>query len=224
MENTSFKHKVGAVAKRLLTGAPLWGRAIVLSLITFLAISLPSIASASLCDSISKGTGGFFSCGTQTTSFTQFSGTLATPSTSGYSQALTQNQNLRDYIKSVVNFALGFLGLIAVVVIIYGGFLYVTAAGNEEQAGKGKKALTYSIIGILIILSSFAIVNTILSAGGGNAQNVPNKGAATTQNRQAFFAYAASIVQAVAHDFVTAYENYSQINTDIATMVGVDLN
>lgn len=223
-----LKNKARVVAKRLLTGHPAKrGRAIVLSLLTFLALSLPSFASASLCDDISAGTGGFFSCGTETTSFTQFSGTLATPDASQYAPGLSQNQDLRQYIKNVVNFALGFLGIIAVVVVIYGGFLYVTAAGKEEQAGKGKKALTYAIIGILIILSSFALVNTILLAGGGTDQGATSGSAPSTtgdQNaqRSALFAYAGSVVQTVAKDFVTGYQNYSELNTDLATLSNTD--
>ncbi len=209
---TPYKHKI---------------LAILLSLTAFLSLALPSFAFADLCGDISQSTGGFFSCGTETTSFTEFSGTLSAPEASQYAPGLAQNTDLRQYIKNVVNFGLGFLGIIAVVVVIYGGFLYVTAAGKEEQAGKGKKALTYAIIGILIILSSFALVNTVLLAGGGTDQGANNGSAPSgtgDQNaqRQALFAYAGSVVQTVARDFVTAYQNYSEINTDLATLSNVD--
>lgn len=75
--------------------------------------------------------------------------------------------DLRQLVLNIVNFALGFLGLIAVVFLIYAGFLYVTSAGNDENTGKAKKIILYSIIGILIILASFAIVNTVLDAASG---------------------------------------------------------
>lgn len=202
--------------------------AILLSMLAFLAISLPGFASADLCDEMSKATKGFFSCGTQTTSFTSFTGTLSTPDASQYAPGLAQNQDLRQFIKNVVNFALGFLGLLSVIIVIYGGVLYVTAAGKEEQAGKGKKAITYAVIGILIILSSFALVNTVLLAGGGTDQNTTNGsapgGTSANQNaqRQALFAYAGSVVQTVARDFVTGYQNYSEINTDLTTLSNTD--
>lgn len=77
--------------------------------------------------------------------------------------------SLRQLVLQIVNFFLGFLGLIAVVMIIYGGFLYVSAAGKEDKIEQAKKIIMYSIIGILIILLSFAIVNTILGAGTGGA-------------------------------------------------------
>lgn len=220
MAHTSFTQNAQKIALTLLTFV---GMSLSLTMV------LPGVASASLCDEVSKGTGGFFSCGTETTSFTEFTGTLSAPDASQYAPGLSQNQDLRTFIKNVVNFALGFLGLIAVVIIIYGGFLYVTAAGNEEQAGKGKKAITYPLIGIIIILSSFALVNTVLlagtgsdqGAGGGSAPNVTSQGDQNAQ-RKALFAYAGSVVQTVARDFVTAYQNYSEINLDLATLRNTD--
>ncbi len=75
--------------------------------------------------------------------------------------------SFRQLALTIVNFFLTFLGLIAVVMIIYGGFLYVTAAGNQEKIESAKKIIMYAVIGIVVILLSFAIVNTILGAGTG---------------------------------------------------------
>lgn len=72
---------------------------------------------------------------------------------------------LRGMVLMIVNFALTFLGLLAVVMVIYGGFLYVSSGGSEENTGKAKKILLYAVIGIVIIIASFAIVNTILGVG-----------------------------------------------------------
>ena len=74
----------------------------------------------------------------------------------------------RNLVLTIVNFFLGFLGLIAVLMIIYGGILVVTSAGDSEKAGKGKKILLYAAIGIVIILLSFAFVATVLTAGSGS--------------------------------------------------------
>jgi len=73
---------------------------------------------------------------------------------------------LRPLILTIVNFFLGFLGLLAVLMVIYGGVLMLTSAGGDGY-GKGKKILTYAAIGIVIILLSFAFVSTILTAGSG---------------------------------------------------------
>lgn len=50
------------------------------------------------------------------------------------------------------------LGVIAVFAIIYGGYLYMTAAGNPEQVDKAKKVLFYAIIGIVVVLLTVAIL------------------------------------------------------------------
>lgn len=73
----------------------------------------------------------------------------------------------RQLILTIVNFFLGFLGLLSVIMIIYGGFMYVTAGGAPEGVDKAKKIIMYAVIGIIIILLSFAIVNTVLQAGTG---------------------------------------------------------
>jgi hypothetical protein len=74
---------------------------------------------------------------------------------------------LRGIVLAIINFALGFLGLLAVIMVIYGGFLYVSSAGNEENVNKAKKILLYAVLGIVVILVSFALVNTILGAASG---------------------------------------------------------
>lgn len=71
---------------------------------------------------------------------------------------------LRGIVLTIINFFLTFLGLLAVIMVIYGGFLYVSSAGNEENVNKAKKILLYAVIGIVVIIVSFALVNTLLGA------------------------------------------------------------
>ena len=75
--------------------------------------------------------------------------------------------DLKSLVQTILNFFLGFLGFVATLMVIYGGILYVTSAGNDENVGKAKKILLYAATGIVIILISFALVNTILGAGLG---------------------------------------------------------
>lgn len=77
--------------------------------------------------------------------------------------------SFRALARTIVNFFLYFLGFIATIMIIYGGILYVTSAGNDDNVGKAKKILLYAVVGIVVILLSFAIVNTVIGAGSGNA-------------------------------------------------------
>lgn len=77
---------------------------------------------------------------------------------------------IRALVLAIINFFLTFLGLLAVVMVIYGGFLYVGSAGNEENVNKAKKILMYAVIGIIIIIVSFALVNAILGAASPERQ------------------------------------------------------
>lgn len=60
-------------------------------------------------------------------------------------------------IGKIINVVLSFLGIIFIVLIIYGGFMWMTAQGNETQVEKAKKILIRAIIGVIIILVSFVV-------------------------------------------------------------------
>lgn len=111
------------------------------------------------------------------TSFIDFKGSLQAPNAEGYAEGLTQAQDARTFILNVTNFFLGFLGLIAILVVIYGGVLLVTSTGNPDAMGKAKKALIYAGVGLLLVMGSFAIVNTILLAPSGSEQGTTTGGA-----------------------------------------------
>jgi len=71
---------------------------------------------------------------------------------------------LGQTIAEIVRIFLGLLGMIAVVLILYAGFLWMTAAGNVEKISTAKKILINGVIGLAIILSSFAITQFIISS------------------------------------------------------------
>lgn len=73
----------------------------------------------------------------------------------------------QELIRAVINGVMGVIGILAVAALVYGGILYLTSAGNEEQAGRAKKAITYAVIGLLVSLLSYAIVNTVIRTIGG---------------------------------------------------------
>jgi hypothetical protein len=77
--------------------------------------------------------------------------------------ALT-NSDPRETAVNIINTALGFLGLIAVVIVLYGGFMWMTAAGNEERISKAKQILTAGIIGLVIIAMAWAIASYVVGA------------------------------------------------------------
>ncbi len=78
-----------------------------------------------------------------------------------FGNGLSQTQTLPELIINVINILLLFAGSIAVLFIIIGGFWYITSAGNEEQAEKGLTSLKNAVIGIVIIILSYAIITVI---------------------------------------------------------------
>ena len=66
-------------------------------------------------------------------------------------------QDLRVSIMRIVQIALGFVGFLAVLIVLYGGFVWMTSAGNPERLERAKAILRNGAIGLIIILLSFAI-------------------------------------------------------------------
>ena len=73
----------------------------------------------------------------------------------------------RTVIANVINVILGFLGLIAVIIILMGGFKWMTAGGNQDKVDEAKKLITAGIIGLVIILASFGIATFIINSLAG---------------------------------------------------------
>lgn len=85
------------------------------------------------------------------------------------------NTDIRVVVARVIQVALGLLGIIFLIIIIYGGYLYMTAGGNQEQIASAKKVLTNSGVGLIIILSAYSIVLLVmrmLGIGGGTATDL----------------------------------------------------
>ena len=66
-------------------------------------------------------------------------------------------------IAKIINILLGFLGVVAIVIILVAGFRWMTAGGNEEKVGEAKKMLGAGVIGLVIILAAFAIASYVIS-------------------------------------------------------------
>lgn len=71
-------------------------------------------------------------------------------------------QDVRTTISRIINVALGLLGIVAVVIILIGGFEWMMAGGNEEKVGEAKKRILAGVIGLAIILSSYALAKFVL--------------------------------------------------------------
>ncbi len=62
----------------------------------------------------------------------------------------------------VIDIFLILTGSVAVLFIIIGGFQYITSAGNPENVGKAKNTVLYAIIGLIVVILSYAIVKFII--------------------------------------------------------------
>ncbi len=65
---------------------------------------------------------------------------------------------------AIVNTALFLIGSIAVLMLIYGGIRYTTSGGNEKSVTAAKNTILYAIVGIVVAILAYAIVNFVLTA------------------------------------------------------------
>ncbi len=91
--------------------------------------------------------------------------------TASLSAGVQEGADLITIIGRIINVALGFVGVVLLIIILYSGFEYMTAGGTPEKVQNATKRIKNAIIGLLIVFFSFAIVNFILGyftgSGGG---------------------------------------------------------
>lgn len=73
-------------------------------------------------------------------------------------------QDLPTLIGNFINVFLSILGIIFVVLVVYAGFLYMTASGEDEKVKKAKKLLTQAVIGIVIVVTAYAISSFVIDS------------------------------------------------------------
>ena len=97
------------------------------------------------------------------------------------------NKGLIDSVNNIINAIIATLGIVAVAVIVLGGVNYTTSAGDPGKTKKAKDTILYGIIGLVVAILAFAIVNYVLSSvfsanssgGSGNATTTSEAPAAT---------------------------------------------
>ncbi len=72
--------------------------------------------------------------------------------------------DIRQTIANVIGIALTLVGTVVVVIIIWAGFRWMTAGGNEEQVGMAKKQLGQAVIGLAIILMAYSITQFVTTS------------------------------------------------------------
>ena len=90
---------------------------------------------------------------------------------------IENDNSLIPTILNIIQVTIGVLALVAVIVIIFAGVQYTTSAGDAGKVKKAKDSILYGIIGLVIAILAFAIVNFVLSSltkkptTGGNSNN-----------------------------------------------------
>ena len=82
--------------------------------------------------------------------------------------AVTEN-SMAEIIAMVIKAFLGLLGIIFLILIIYAGYNWMTAQGDEEKVTKAKETLQRAVIGLIIIIAAYSITAFVFSSlpGGG---------------------------------------------------------
>lgn len=68
-----------------------------------------------------------------------------------------------DWLSDVINIAVGLAALVCVGILIYSGYMYITAAGDEGKVSTATKSLTYAIVGLVICFIAVILVRFVLS-------------------------------------------------------------
>ena len=75
------------------------------------------------------------------------------------------DKSLMSNVAMLINVFASVMGFLAVGMIIYGGFMLLTAQGDPAKIKRGKDVVIYSIIGVILVMLAYAIVNFVMNSG-----------------------------------------------------------
>ncbi len=106
----------------------------------------------------------------------------------GYGSAIgLGTQDIRETVARIIKIVLGVLGIIVTLIIIYAGYVWMTAAGNEQRVSMAKKILINGVIGLLIIILAYALTVWIFrviiggTTGGGGGSCIDGQTSGCTR-------------------------------------------
>ncbi len=90
----------------------------------------------------------------------------------------SSTQTITNVLTGIIKWMLGLVGFLALIALIIGGGRMIIDFGNEEQVRKAKMTITWAVIGLLVVILSYAIINIvstqILGAGGSSGSSGNN--------------------------------------------------
>jgi len=73
-------------------------------------------------------------------------------------------EDLATVIARIIRAVLSFLGVVAVVIILWGGFLWMTSGGQTEKISNARKLILMGIVGLAIVLAAYAIASFVITS------------------------------------------------------------
>lgn len=73
----------------------------------------------------------------------------------------TDNTDITSQAGAFIEWLLSIAGSVALLMLIYGGIVYITSAGNPGKAEQGKRIVTWTLYGLLVVLMSYSIILTL---------------------------------------------------------------
>ncbi|HBH46106.1 MAG: hypothetical protein A2445_02340 [Candidatus Jacksonbacteria bacterium RIFOXYC2_FULL_44_29] len=75
---------------------------------------------------------------------------------------ICNSPDFREVLITILQYALGFTALIALIMVIFGGFTWATSAGSPERVTKGKNILTWALIGLVFIMIAWSVITFVM--------------------------------------------------------------
>lgn len=91
--------------------------------------------------------------------------------------------SLWEKVNTAINVVIGVMGIVAVIVVILGAFNFLTSQGDASKVTKGKNTIIWGIVGLIVAIMAFAIVNFILSSVFGGGDGGASGSGGTTQQQ-----------------------------------------
>lgn len=92
-------------------------------------------------------------------------------------------QTLPGAVGQVISVFLGLIGVVLLIIMVYAGFLWLTAGGNDEQVARAKKLIRNGVIGLIIALSAFVITSFVVTQIQGALSGTAGGGAPSPQGQ-----------------------------------------
>ena len=74
------------------------------------------------------------------------------------------SQDIKTTIENIVRIIVGFLGIITIIIILAGGFKWMTSGGSEDKISEAKKLISAGVVGLVVVLAAYAISSFVINS------------------------------------------------------------